>query len=64
MAQYDRRIATRITSAADARLRLASLVTRRPLSAVLTDAIEQMFPSADELAKRLHDMTAPEEGTA
>jgi hypothetical protein len=63
MAQYDRRIATRITRDADNRLRLASLVLRRPLSAVLTDALDKALPSADELAERLQDMTA-EEGAA
>ena len=61
--RYDCRIATRITSAADNRLRLASLVLRRPLSAVLTDALDKALPSADELAERLQDMTA-EEGAA
>ena len=63
MARYDCRIATRITSAADNRLRLASLVLRRPLSALLTDAIVSAFPSTDELAEQLRDMTA-EEGAA
>jgi hypothetical protein len=52
---YDRRIATRISGDADIRLRLAALVLRRPLSALLTDAIIQGFPSADELAQRLRD---------
>ena len=63
MARYDRRIATRITSGADNRLRLAALVTRRHLSELLTDALEKALPSADELAEQLRDMTA-EEGAA
>ena len=52
---YDRRIATRISRDADNRLRLAALVVRRPLSAVLSDTIIQVFPTADELAQRLRD---------
>ena len=55
MARYDRRIATWITPDADNRLRLAALALRRPLSAVLTDALDQVLPSADELAQRLRD---------
>ena len=61
-ARYDRRIATRITGQADNVLRLAALVTRRPLSALLSDAIVQSF-AADVLAEQLRDMTA-EEGAA
>ena len=52
---YDRRIATRISGDADIRLRLAALVLRRPLSALLSDVIVQGFPPADELAQRLRD---------
>ena len=63
MARYDRLIATRITRDADNRLRLAALVTRRHLSAVLTDALDKALPTADELTGQLRDMTA-EEGAA
>ena len=55
MARYDRRIATWITPDADNRLRLTALAQRRSLSAVLSDAIIQVFPTADELAQRLRD---------
>ena len=63
MARYDRRIATRITSAADNRLRLAALVMRRPLSELLTDALDKALPSADDLAAQLQDMAAEEGAT-
>ena len=55
MPRYDRRIATRISRDADNRLRLASAVQRRPLSAVLSDAIRSALPPADELAGLLRD---------
>jgi hypothetical protein len=55
MARYDRRIATRITRDADTRLRLAALVSRRPLSAVLSDLIARALPPADEIVSALRD---------
>jgi hypothetical protein len=55
MAAYNCRIATRITRAADNRLRLAAVTSRRSLSAVLTDAIEMALPTAEELAGQLRD---------
>jgi hypothetical protein len=55
MARYDHRIATRITGDANARLRLAAVLQRRPLSAVLTDAISRALPTTDELAGLLRD---------
>ena len=55
MARYDRRIATRITPDADNRLRLVALAQRRSLSAVLTDVLDQVLPTADELVQRLRD---------
>jgi hypothetical protein len=55
MARYDRRIATRITRDADNRLRLAALAFRRPLSALLTEVIDQALPTADELTERLRE---------
>jgi hypothetical protein len=57
MAQYDCRIATRITRDVDRRLRLAALTLRRPLSAVLTDVLDTALPSADELTARLQEET-------
>ena len=55
MAGYDQRIATRITRSANAQLRLASAAWRRPLSAVLSDAITRGLPPADELLALLRD---------
>jgi hypothetical protein len=55
MAQYDCRIATRITRDVDRRLRLAALAVRRPLSAVLTDTLDKALPSAEELTAGLRD---------
>lgn len=46
MDAYDQRIATRITRDADARLRFAALLRRRPLSALLTDLILGQLPPA------------------
>jgi hypothetical protein len=59
-ALYDTRIATRITSDADRRLRLAAVAARSSLSAVLTDAIERALPPADELAARLGSVPGTE----
>src|ERR1035438_7928944 len=56
MARYDHRIATRISGDADIRLRLAALAQRRSLSAVLTDVLDQVLPTADELVQRLRDI--------
>ena len=55
MPTYSRRIATRITPDADNRLRLAAVVLRMPLSALLTLAIDKQLPPASELAASLRD---------
>lgn len=55
MPRYSRRLATRVSPEADNLLRLAAVVQRRPLSAVLSDAICRAFPPADEMAKLLRD---------
>ena len=47
---YDVRLATRITSAVDRRLRMLALAESQPLSHVLTGLLDQVLPSADELA--------------
>ena len=62
MPRYERRIATRITRDADARLRLTALVTRRRISALAHRRHEcGPLQPADELAERLRDT---EESTA
>ena len=50
---YDVRLATRITSAVDRRLRMLALANSQPLSHVLTGLLDQALPSADELASML-----------
>ena len=49
----DVRIATRISSAVDRRLRMLALVDRRSLSSVLDSLLDQVLPPAEELASRL-----------
>jgi hypothetical protein len=46
----DVRIATRITSAVDRRLRMLALVKGQPMNHVLVGLLDQVLPSADELA--------------
>lgn len=50
---YDVPLATRITSTVDRRLRMLALVKSQPLSHVLVSLLDQVLPSADELASRL-----------
>lgn len=49
----DVRIATRITSAVDRRLRMLALIKGQPLNHVLVGLLDQVLPSADELAATL-----------
>ena len=50
---YDVRLATRITTTVDRRLRMLALARSQPLSHVLADLLDQALPSADELAALL-----------
>jgi hypothetical protein len=50
---YDVPLTTRITSAVDRRLRMLALAESQPLSHVLTGLLDQVLPSADELASML-----------
>lgn len=47
------RLATRISSDADRRLRMQALAERKPLSRLLSELIDRALPPADELAARL-----------
>jgi len=47
------RMATRITSAVDRRLRMLALVKGQPMNHVLVGLLDQVLPSADELAALL-----------
>jgi hypothetical protein len=59
---YDVRLATRITTPVDRRLRMLALIRRQPLSYVLVGLLDQALPSADELAAALGDDEALEAG--
>lgn len=61
---YDVRLATRITSAVDRRLRMLALAESQPLSHVLTGLLDQVLPSADELASMLAAGQIPDEAAA
>jgi hypothetical protein len=50
---YDARLATRITSAVDRRLRMLALVRGQSLSHVLDGLLDEALPPADELASQL-----------
>jgi hypothetical protein len=50
---YDVRLATRITTAVDRRLRMLALVRSEPLSHVLDRLLDQALPPAGELASLL-----------
>ena len=49
----DARIATSITSAVDRRLRMFALIKGQPMNHVLVGLLDQVLPSADELAALL-----------
>jgi hypothetical protein len=53
---YDVRLATRITPAVDRRLRMLALARSQPLSHVLVGLLDQVLPSADELASLLAEL--------
>jgi hypothetical protein len=58
---YDARLATRITSSVDTRLRQLALLHRRRISHLLDDVLDQALPSAEDLAARFaHPATTPE----
>ena len=55
---YDVRLATRITTAVDRRLRMLALARGEALSHVLVGLLDQVLPSAEELASLLADSKA------
>ena len=50
---YKARLATRITTSVDARLRQLALSSRRRLSHVLDDVLDAALPSAEDLSAQL-----------
>jgi hypothetical protein len=66
---YDVRLATRISTTVDRRLRMLALVQSQPLSHVLVTLLDRALPSADELAALLGadrhaEAAAPDEAAA
>lgn len=52
---YDVRLATRITTPVDRRLRMLAILKGKPLNHVLVSLLDQALPSAGELAALLGD---------
>ena len=63
---YTARLATRVTTSVDIRLRQLALLSRRRISHVLDDVLDAALPSAEDLSAQLarragprHDPNAP-----
>jgi hypothetical protein len=52
---YDARLATRITTPVDLRLRMLALLKGQSLSHVLDSVLDEALPAADLLASQLKD---------
>ena len=50
---YTARLATRVTTSVDTRLRQLALVSRRRISHVLDDVLDATLPSAEDLSAQL-----------
>ena len=50
---YTARLATRVTTSVDTRLRQLALVSRRRISHVLDDVLDAALPSAEDLSAQL-----------
>ena len=50
---YTARLATRVTTSVDTRLRQLALLRRRRISHVLDDVLDAALPSAEELSAQL-----------
>ena len=55
---YDKRFATRLTGEVDRRLRMFALVKGEALSHVLVGLLDQVLPSAEDLASLLAESKA------
>src|SRR5215469_4699749 len=53
---YNARLATRITSGVDARLRQLALLSRRRISHVLDDVLDTALPTPEDLAARFRQL--------
>jgi uncharacterized protein (DUF1778 family) len=51
--QYTARLATRVTTSVDTRLRQVALLSRRRISHVLDDVLDSALPTAQDLAAQV-----------
>lgn len=58
---YSARLATRITTSVDTRLRQLALLSRRRISHVLDDVLDAALPTAEDLSTRLAHLAASEQ---
>jgi len=63
MAGYQTRLATRISAEVDERLRLLAHVRRAPLSRLITELLDRVLPTADELADQIRKGNAGHENS-
>jgi hypothetical protein len=56
---YTARLATRVTTSVDTRLRQLALVSRRRISHVLDDVLDAALPSAEDLSAQLARRASP-----
>ncbi len=57
---YSARLATRITTSVDTRLRQLALLSRRRISHVLDDVLDGALPSAEQLSTQLTRLATAE----
>jgi uncharacterized protein (DUF1778 family) len=60
---YTARLATRVTTSVDARLRQLALLSRRRISHVLDEVLDAALPTAEDLSSQLARLAgSPQEG--
>ena len=57
--RYTARLATRVTTSVDTRLRQLALLSRRRISHVLDDVLDAALPSAEDLSAQLTRRASP-----
>lgn len=57
---YDARLATRITTSVDSRLRQLALLQRRRISHLLDDLLDAALPTSEDLAAQFARSTGPQ----
>ena len=58
---YEVRLATRIPRPLDQRLRLLAVLSRKPITQVLTELLARALPTAEELAEQMHRRSGTDE---